>query len=365
MKSLTIGTMAVLTAFLVASGSGTQAQDKAAKADKVAANDLIAGYVDKPTAFPVTTPLAKSAKGKKIAFIDCATPICALFYQLLTPAAEATGITVVRIPTGYSADKVAEGFDNVLAGHFDGVFITALPVPLFARALEKLNAAKIPAITSGVTDISPPKVGMAGAGGSSSIRAAKLLAAYIVARGDPSDVVFYESPELTFTTLMLKPFNDTLAQLCPQCSFRAATIPVASFGTSSPSVIVNDLQSHPTTKTAVFPVGEQAGGLPSAMKTAGIDVATISYVPDPPALKQIQDGQMSAGLGLDLPVLVWTELDTLARLMTGQPAEPAAVNDDVVVQFLTAKNLKGDVTYGWSGYPDYAERFKAVWANAK
>jgi hypothetical protein len=51
--------------------------------------------------------------------------------------------------------------------------------------------------------------------------------------------------------------------------------------------------------------------------------------------------------------------------MTGQAAEPAAVNDDVVVQFLTAKNLKGDVTYGWSGYPDYVERFKAIWANAK
>jgi len=30
--------------------------------------------------------------------------------------------------------------------------------------------------------------------------------------------------------------------------------------------------------------------------------------------------------------------------MTRQRAEPAAVNDDVVVQFLTAKDLKGDVT---------------------
>ena len=51
--------------------------------------------------------------------------------------------------------------------------------------------------------------------------------------------------------------------------------------------------------------------------------------------------------------------------MTGQRAEPAAVNDEVVIQFLTAKNLKGDMSRGWSGYPDFVDRFKAVWANAK
>jgi ribose transport system substrate-binding protein len=101
------------------------------------------------------------------------------------------------------------------------------------------------------------------------------------------------------------------------------------------------------------------------MKTAGITVDTISYSPDPRALKQVQDSQMTATLGLDIPVLVWTEIDTLARTTTGQQAEPAAVNDQVVVQFLTAKNLKGDVSRGWSGYPDYVDRFKAVWATGK
>jgi ribose transport system substrate-binding protein len=233
------------------------------------------------------------------------------------------------------------------------------------ESLAKLNAAKIPVVTSGVTDVNPSKLGMAGAGAVLDKQAAELLAAYVVARGDPSDIVFYETPELSFTSLMSKPFKDRLAQLCPRCSSRIATIPVATFGTSSPSVIVNDLQSHPSTKTAVFPVGEQALGLPSAMKTAGIQVDTISNSPDPQALKQIQDGKMTAGLGLDLPVLVWTEIDTLARLMTGQRAETAAVNDEAVIQFLTAKNLKGDMSRGWSGYPDFVDRFKAVWANAK
>ena len=362
MKSLIIGIAAAAFAmFLVASESSAES----ANADKAAANNFIAPYLDKPSPFPVTTPLAKSPKGKKIAFMDCGTPFCALFVQLMTPATAMLGIELVRIQTGFGADKIAEGFDNVLAGHFDGVFVGGLPGPLWQKALAKLNAANIAVITSGVTVVDLSKVGMAGAGVNSSKREAELLAAYVVARGNSSDVVFYETPELGFSTVMLKSFKDKLTQLCPKCSVRGATIPVATFGTSSPSVIVNDLQSHPSTKTAVFAVGEQALGLPSAMKTAGIEVDTIGNAPDPQALKQIQDGKMTAGLGLDLGILVWTEIDTLARLMTGQQAEPAAVNDDVVLQFLTAKDLKGDVSRGWSGYPDFVDRFKAIWANAK
>jgi hypothetical protein len=117
------------------------------------------------------------------------------------------------------------------------------------------------------------------------------------ARGNPSDVVFYDTPELSFSPIMAKAFKDKLSQLCPQCSFRIAAIPVPTFGTSSPSVVVNDLQSHPSTKTAVFPVGEQTLGLPSAMKTAGITVDTISYSPDPQALKQVQDSQLAPRRG--------------------------------------------------------------------
>jgi ribose transport system substrate-binding protein len=366
MKSLMIGMVAAFAISLLASEAGAEnSNSKTINADKAAASSFIAPYLDKPTPFPVVTPLAKSARGKKIAVMDCGTPICALLIQLMTPAAAITGIEIVRIQTGFGADKVAEGFDTVLAGNFDGVFVLGLPGPLWERSLAKLNAAKIPVIASGVADVDPSKVGMAEAGVVSSKKNAELLAAYVVARGNPSDVVFYETPELGFTTVMAKSFKDKLTQLCPQCSVRIATIPAATFGTSSPSVLVNDLQSHPSTKMAVFPVGEQALGLPSAMKTAGIEVDTISSSPDPQALKQIQDGKMTAGLGVDLPILVWTGIDTLARLMTGQRAEPAAVNDELVVQFLTAKDLKGDVSRGWSGYPDFVDRFKAVWANAK
>jgi ribose transport system substrate-binding protein len=54
-------------------------------------------------------------------------------------------------------------------------------------------------------------------------------------------------------------------------------------------------------------------------------------------------------------------MDSLARLTTGQPAAPGAVQDIPPLQFLTAADLPGDVSKGWTGYPEFAQRFMALW----
>jgi ribose transport system substrate-binding protein len=54
-------------------------------------------------------------------------------------------------------------------------------------------------------------------------------------------------------------------------------------------------------------------------------------------------------------------MDSLARLTTGERAAPGAVADIPPMQLLTAKDLQGDVSKGWSGYPDFAARFTKLW----
>ena len=71
------------------------------------------------------------------------------------------------------------------------------------------------------------------------------------------------------------------------------------------------------------------------------------------------------GFGLDLPVIAWTVADSLARMTTGQQPDPGAVEDIAPRQLLTAADLKGDVSRGWTGYPDFADRFMALWSQAK
>lgn len=353
----------VLSACSTGGGTGT---DTAAKADVDAAKAAIQPYLDTPSAFPITEKLLAKPTGKKIAVLDCGSPICALFADLSVAPAEALGMTVTRIDAGTSADGVAAAFDTVLEGGFDGVFVPAIAPSLWERPLEELNAAGIPVVTSGIIGLDPSTVGAAGAAEPSSELTGTLMADWVIAEsGDGTNTVFYTTPELSFSGLINESFTAEVAKLCPDCTVRTVEIPVTQFGSGAPQIVVDDLLAHPETTTAAFAVGEQAIGLAPALKTADISIKTILNSPDPSILALIQDGTFTAGMGVDLAILTWGSIDSLAKLVTGQEADPGARNDELVRQFLSEDNLTGDVSQGWTGYPDFADRFMALWADAK
>ncbi|WP_159033513.1 sugar ABC transporter substrate-binding protein [Streptomyces malaysiensis] len=334
-------------------------------ADIKRAKAAIAGYVGHPSPFPIDTPLVRKPTGKRIALVDCGTTICGLFYTLAKPAAKALGVKLTRIKATMAADSVAGAFDTIVQDKYDGVFVPAIPMPLWQASLDKLNAAHIPVVTAGITGTDRSKIPVAAFDTDAIDRSAKLLVDYVITQhGNDTNVVFYNTPELAFSNLLQKRFVSEIATLCPRCKVRTAKIPAAAFGTTAPSVVVDDLQANPDTETAVFAVGEQAAGLPAALKTAGLSVEVIANSPDPLSLQYIKDGDFSAGLGSDLPVIAWTLMDSLARLSTGQKPAPGAVADVIPQQFLTRKELTGDVSHSWVAYPDYAKRFAALWSAA-
>jgi ribose transport system substrate-binding protein len=336
-----------------------------ASADVTAAKALIAPYTGQPSKFPIDTPLTKKPTGKRIAYLDCGTPICGLFYTLAKPATEALGMSLTSIKAGLAADTVQAAFDTVVQDKYDGVFVPAIPQALWKRGLDQLNTAKIPVVTSGVIGADPAMVAVQQVGTKSTQRSGELLAAQVVAsHAAQSNVVFYYTPELDFTNLMKDAFVAEMGKLCAGCTVRTTKVSVATFGTTAPNVIVDDLQAHPDTTTAVFGIGEQTPGLPAALKTAGLTIESIVNSPDPANLEGIQKGDFNLGLGLDLPVVAWTVADSLARLTTGQAPAPGAVDDIPPAQFLAAADLKADMSRGWTAYPDFAQRFQALWANA-
>src|SRR5579862_1950894 len=74
-------------------GSSTGALAAATDSSAARADADLAPYTGHPSAFPVTAPLVKKLPpGSTIAFMDCGTPVCALFRQLVTPAARAMGV---------------------------------------------------------------------------------------------------------------------------------------------------------------------------------------------------------------------------------------------------------------------------------
>ena len=350
---------------LTACSSSDDSSSGGGTADTAAAAEFIAPYVGQPSEFPVTEPLTTSPAGKKIAYMDCGTPICGLFFTLAEPAAEAVGMTLTRIDTGQSADTVATAFDTVLTDDYDGVFVPAIAPALWEKPLAELNERDIPVVTTGVTGVDKDKVAVAQVSDANVAQAGKLLAAYLVDQhGADVNAAVYVTPELPFTSVLAEALEAELAELCDSCEIRQAQIPVSTLGNRAPSLIVDDLQANPNTETLVFAVGEQANGLAAALSTAGLEKEIIANSPGPENLEQIQDGSIDAALGLDLPVIAWTAIDSLARLTTGQDADATAVTDVPPMQFLTETELTGDVSRGWTGYPDFAERFAALWKDA-
>ena len=364
---LVVASLGITLAGCSSGGTGASTSPAAGDAALVAkAKARIQPLEQKPTAFPVTEPLAKLPKGSKIAIIDCGSTICGLFADLAKTPAEKLGMTTTRIESGTTADGVASAFDTVLAGNYDGVFVLALDPALWSKYLTKLNAAHIPVVTSGIIGVDPSKVVAAGAGDALSTSSGGIMADWTIARnGSTANVVFYNTPELSFSEKISSGFTAEMKALCPKCTVRVVDIPLAQYGSGAPQIVVDDLTAHPATKTAVFATGEQTVGLPAALKVAGISVQTMLNSPDPSVLKGIQDGTFTAGIGVDLPVLVWSMIDALARSITGQQVEKAVKDGDAPRQILTAANLTGDVANGWSGYPDFADRFQKLWADAK
>jgi ribose transport system substrate-binding protein len=331
-------------------------------ADVAAAKSVIAPYIGKPSPFPVTEKLKEIPKGANIAYMDCGTPICALFWQIIGPAAQTMGVNVERVKAGSAANTVSSAFDSVVAKKPDAVIVTAINVELWKNQLKQLQEAEIPVVTTGITGTEPYEIIAPQAAEASSALEGELMANYVVAEMSPeANVVMYDVPELPFTGVVAEKFSEELEAVCPECSVRTTHIPVATIGNTAPNTIVSDLQANPETTVAVFATDETETGLPAALQAAGIEVETLGNSPGPTNLQYLKEGKETAGLGFDLPVLTWTLVDQAAREIVGQELGGPEAEGIPVIQFLTKEDIVFDPSKGWTGYPDFAEKFAKLW----
>jgi ribose transport system substrate-binding protein len=341
-----------------ASGGG----EEGGGASAAAAKEVIAPYIGKPSPFPVTEKLKEVPKGANIAYMDCGTPICALFWQIIGPAAQTMGVNVERVKAGSAANTVSSAFDTVVAKKPDAVIVTAINVELWKNQLKQLQEANIPVVTTGITGTEPYGIVAPQAAEASSAIEGELMANYVLAEMSPeANVVMYDVPELPFTAVVAEEFSSELEAICPKCSVRTTHIPVATIGNTAPNTIVSDLQANPETTVAVFATDETETGLPAALQAAGIKVETLGNSPGPTNLQYLKEGKETAGLGFDLPVLTWTLVDQAAREIVGQELSGPEAEGIPVNQFLTQKDIVFDPAKGWTGYPDFAERFAKLW----
>ena len=327
-----------------------------------AAQQAIAPYVGHPSSFPATEKLAKRpAAGSQVDFLQCSAPVCALFANLMPAPAQALGLKLVKINSGSSATTSQAAAASALANKPAALLVGASNPQLYGDYLHKIVAAGSVVAGGGTVGGAPYGV-QESVGGEHDVNlAGSLLADWVVVhKGAGANVVFYGTPELTFSVGMQAAFAKELAQRCPSCKASYQPLSITTFGTTAPGQVVSYLQSHPKTNTVVFASMEGATGLAAALRNAHASPTTLGFAPTPSNQQDIAQGGLTAGLALDFNVQVWLQFNLAARLIAHQTTPES--NLEVDLQFLTKDDLAGkDVSHGWTGYPDVAQRFAALW----
>ena len=230
---------AALAATAVAAGADAapeqqrRRRQRAAPADRAsntpAASQAIAEYTGKPTAFPVDTPLKTKPAGKTFAYLQCSTPACALFAQLLEPTQQLLGYQLKVVKAGASATEVQNAMNSIVALKPDGVLLPGADPNQFLAQLKQLQAAKIPISANAIID--PAKYGLEAdfINNHTNELAGKLMADWAVTQGG-GEVAFYGVPELSFSPIVRAGFDRELALVCSSCKARYVDIPVGEIG---------------------------------------------------------------------------------------------------------------------------------------
>jgi ribose transport system substrate-binding protein len=332
--------------------------------DVAAAQPVIAPYTGHTTAFPVDKRLSKALPaGTKFAYLQCGAQSCALAGKLLTGAVKVLGGELTIINSGSTSASAQAAASSVLALKPAALILAGIDPRQYGDSLRKIADAGIKIVSISVAvDTKPFGITADYLGAQTFQLAGKLMADWVVVnKGAKTKVAFYSVPEITFTPIMEKAFQDELTKNCSSCQVRNVQVGVQTLGTTAPRTIATDLQSHPDTTLAVFSVADLAAGVPAALSAAGLSTSTVVFSPNPGNLEDIKNGKITVGLGIDFQVSVWVGVDVAARLVEGDQPLASEQAGDVPLEFLGQKDITFNASHGWTGYPDYPQRFAALW----
>jgi ribose transport system substrate-binding protein len=343
----------VSSAASTAETGGSEGSDAAKQAA-----EIVAPYTEGPSAFPVSEPLTKVPKGAKVIYADEGTPIGALSYELLQPAAKTMGVSLERQTAGTTASTASTAMDSVIAKKPDALLVGGVNIELWPRQFAELQEAGTTITATGIG----PEEGLESPIQGTGKTYGGLMADYVIGEMNPNaNVVMYNIPGIGITEGITKEFTERFETICPECEVRVVNIDPTTIGNTAPNAVASDLEAHRETNVAVFSADEIETGLPAALKSAGIEVETLGFAPTPTNLQYLKEGKETAGLAYDVAIAEWTQLDQAAREMAGQKLTGPEAEGLGVVQFLTQEDITFDPAKGWSAYPDFAEKFAKLW----
>jgi ribose transport system substrate-binding protein len=351
------------------SGSATSAAS-ASNASAAAASNASSqatAAIDKllvrPTHIGITTPIKGGVpKGKKIVYLQCGIPDCALIANAMQAATAQVGWSFTRISTGTSPQNIVAAWQEALRQNPDGIVMTGgYPVAYYQAEVNQAVSRKIPVIAMAQQNQGAPFNLVIGSGQVQGTIAGTMAAKWVASKVSGGHVLVVNIPGVGAVQSEVAAFQKQLPTYCPGCSLDVLSVPPASVGTNAATTIANYLQGHQDIKYMYLTTIDLALGLPAAYSSVGLQpVPTIAATESDSGLSQIKQNQ--AGLQA---TIYWVDVeaayravDGLARYYRGQPIAPDA--DATLPQWLvTQANLPSQRPL--PAVSDYVQQFDSLW----
>lgn len=306
------------------SGDGSSDGSSGGEVDQAGlaeAKASVEAHIKPPTEIGPTVPIGKPIpKGKLLVYVNCGAVACTNQGLGLESAAQVLGWTVKTVQAEPTPESIQAAMDEAIRLKPDAVVSAGLSAALYPNQLAKLNAMKVPVITS--TGLEPTGVG--GTTFNAQPPAEVSVATSLLA--DKTVVDMEGTGEIGVVYLtgypLPKIYTDAyvarVKEICPICTTKSIDIAPTSIGKDAPQLLANFLRANPEISHIMLSYDALGLGLPAAVKGAGVSMPKVySYSPDASGIQALMDGTQTAAVPQPYSEIGWQWADSLARIYTG------------------------------------------------
>ncbi|MET0453960.1 MAG: sugar ABC transporter substrate-binding protein [Mycobacterium sp.] len=317
--------------------------------------------VDGPTEAFTPTP------GKRILVLVCGSggQGCALEGDEQKRAAEALGWQVDLVDGQLDPKVWNQAVQQAVDSGVDGIIAISADPNLYGAAMESVRAKNVPFVLTNQTPQQSDVQGIDTYIATDPVKGGNDVTDWIVAdSGGQAKVLLLDLPGYRDAMTRTKTIDDDLAKDCPGCVVYRSDISVQTMGTSLAAQVTSQLQQHPDVDY-VWSADDAAAsfvaqGIQQAGRGSSVKLVSMGGFPD--QLARVQTGQVAADLATATPYTAWLAVDSLARIIAGQPAEPYWPIPQRL--WTTANIAEGDeqmLDVGWDTDFDFMNAFKTMW----
>jgi ribose transport system substrate-binding protein len=367
MRKSFVAVAAVAAASLALIGLAPMASSATKTADNIAvAKKVVGQFSPTPKSINITSKLkTKPAKGLLIVGLSNGGDENKVLDEGLAAGAAVFGWKFTEIAGAVSPDTQRAAFQQALNLKPAGIHISGIEPSTLSDLLDKAKAMNIPVVCSACMSKPTSALVDTHIAGARQLDAwGNMIAAFVAAQTNcNANVQGITVPLYPILIRFDVAFQASLKKYCPNAKYTANPQQLTDiFAGKVPAAVVNIMKTNPDTNWLVSDLGGWMVGVPSALKTAGLNgKAQIGGLTAGKAnIQGVKDGTETAWTGYSLPIVGWTVIDSFARIFTKQ----ALNTKDLPTQILTPQNAASLVLTpqgDYLGVKDYQAQFKKVW----